>query len=145
MQHILCTLHIAIFSEISLFKWISCIKNIFHLITELIVFFILDFFCPLFTDIGDWFLITTTALAYSLLLIRVFWRSPKRQPCPISPNYFCNWICSLCFSVSFYFFLNAAVCSCSYCAFVRQPSADGNTLACSAHINFPEHTSPAFC
>lgn len=84
---------LAIFPEISLFKWICCINQLQNIFDHWINSFPSCF--QVFIDIGDCLLITTTASSYSVLLIHVSWHSPQRQSRPISSNYFCNWICSL--------------------------------------------------
>lgn len=122
---------LAIFPEISLFKWISCINHLQNIFDHWINSFPSCF--EVFIDIGDCLLITTTASSYSVLLIHVSWHSPRRQARPISSNYFCNWICSLFLGD----FLKGTVCSRVYCVFVRRPSADG-TCRASFLINFPE-------
>lgn len=99
-----------IFPEISLLKQICHINHLkIFLITELIV-------CSLFSGIHchRWLPLNYYMGAfYSLLLIHVFWHSPKRQPCPISSNYFYNWICPLFLT----YFLNWLCLFMVYCVF----------------------------
>lgn len=73
---------------------------------------------------------------YSLVLIHVFWHSPKRQPCPISSNYFYNWICPLFLT---YFFKLTVFVHGLLCPFCVSPLQAERTLILSSFlINFQE-------